>query len=563
MGQTLIKKWKKTDIFLMIAIILLPVFMAMQGFDLNDTGYHAQNAAHFLDYATETTTSQVFSRLFDYLFYQVFGFMGLSALYLLNVCTILFSAFFAYKMVVTLVPKTVALLGILLSVLSAMNFIHIANYNTKIVFLAILCAFFLFNGLTKNKLVFFLPGGLIAGFSIFFRFPNVMFLLFIAAILYWNIVKHQKASLFFKQTLMFLLGIALAVGASVVIVWCIDLFSPASVSFFSIQSGSTGSYELLQLLHGYITGILQALANTFPYVLVLACAVSTLFAVKIENAAARRIAYGINICMFLACAFYLAKSFDTQAVVLSFGIITYIGSVYFLQNKNLEPLFALLFIFGTLVAAMPCIGSNTKISHAKLGLFVLAPLAFYIIYYIYKQLKLKNKAQMLMLKGGAVLLLAAFAFNLVVLSGAFMEPSNRLQITSSIQSEKMRGIFTSSFRAEFCNTAIRELSEIPNPYMIIYGADGIHYLTDKIPYLNRCGINFDSYPKEHLQNDLYAQHDKAQLPIVLLPKVDTYSYQRHVITEKSEKQLIIEEFVRTHAYRIQYEDENMTIYVPI
>lgn len=47
MGQTLIKKWKKTDIFLMIAIILLPVFMAMQGFDLNDTGYHAQNAAHF------------------------------------------------------------------------------------------------------------------------------------------------------------------------------------------------------------------------------------------------------------------------------------------------------------------------------------------------------------------------------------------------------------------------------------------------------------------------------------------------------------------------------------
>lgn len=81
----------------MIAIILLPVFMAMQGFDLNDTGYHAQNAAHFLDYATETTTSQVFSRLFDYLFYQVFGFMGLSALYLLNVCTILFFRIFCLQ----------------------------------------------------------------------------------------------------------------------------------------------------------------------------------------------------------------------------------------------------------------------------------------------------------------------------------------------------------------------------------------------------------------------------------------------------------------------------------
>lgn len=551
------------DIFLIAAIILLPILMAMQGFDLNDTGYHAQNAAHFLDYATETTTSQIFSRLFDYLFYQVFGFMGLSALYLLNVCTILFSAFFAYKMVVTLVPKTVALLGILLSVLFAMNFIHIANYNTKSVFLAVLCAFFLFTGLTKNKLVFFLLGGLIAGFSIFFRFPNVMFLLFIVAILYWNIIKRQKASLFFKQTLVFLLGMALAAGAGVVIVWCIDFFSPVSVSFFSIQSGSTGSYELIQLLHGYITGILQALANTFPYVLVLVCTVSTLFAVKIENAAARRIAYGINICMFLACAFYLAKSFDTQAVVLSFGIITYIGSIYFLQNKTLEPLFALLFIFGTLIAAMPCIGSNTKISHAKLGLFMLAPLALYIVYFVQKRLKLKSKAQTLMQQGGAALLLAAFAFNLVILSGAFMEPSNRLQLTSSIQSEKMRGIFTSSFRAEFCNTAIRELSEIPNPYMIIYGADGIHYLTDKIPYLNRCGINFDSYPKERLQNDLYTQNDKAQLPIVLLPKVDTYSYQRHVITEKSEKQLIIEEFVRTHAYRIQYEDENMTIYVPM
>lgn len=535
----------------------------MQGFDLNDTGYHAQNAAHFLDYSAETTTSQFFSRLFDYLFYQVFGFMGLSSLYLLNVCTILFSAFFAYKIVVTLVPKTVALLGILLSVLFAMNFIHIANYNTKTVFLAILCAFFLFNGLTKNKLVFFLPGGLIAGFSIFFRFPNVMFLLFIAAILYWNIVKHQKASLFFKQTLMFLLGIALAVGASVVIVWCIDLFSPASVSFFSIQSGSTGSYELLQLLHGYITGILQALANTFPYVLVLACAVSTLFAVKIENAAARRIAYGINICVLFASVFYLAKSFDMPALVLVFGILTYIGSVYFLQDKTFEPLFALLFIFGILIAAIPCIGSNTKINHAKLGLFVLAPLALSIIYFVYKQLKTKNKAQAYMLKGAATLLLAAFAFNFVILSGAFMEPSNRLQITSSIQSEKMRGIFTSAFRAEFCNTAIRELSKISNPYMILYGADGIYYLSDKIPYLNRCGINFDSYPKERLQSDLYTQHDKAQLPIVLLPKVDTYSWQRHVIAEKSEKQLIIEEFVRSHDYKIQYEDENMTIYVPV
>ena len=155
----------------MIAIILLPVFMAMQGFDLNDTGYHAQNAAHFLDYATETTTSQVFSRLFDYLFYQVFGFMGLSALYLLNVCTILFSAFFAYKMFVKIVPKTVALLGILLSVLSAMNFIHIANYNTKTVFLAVLCAFSLFTGLTKNKLVPLFLGGLslVSAFSFAFQ----------------------------------------------------------------------------------------------------------------------------------------------------------------------------------------------------------------------------------------------------------------------------------------------------------------------------------------------------------------------------------------------------------
>lgn len=60
--------------------------------------------------------------------------------------------------------------------------------------------------------------------------------------------------------------------------------------------------------------------------------------------------------------------------------------------------------------------------------------------------------------------------------------------------------------------------------MILYGADGIYYLSDKIPYLNRCGINFDSYPKERLQSDLYTQHDKAQLPIVLLPKVDTYSW---------------------------------------
>ena len=50
-----------------------------------------------------------------------------------------------------------------------------------------------------------------------------------------------------------------------------------------------------------------------------------------------------------------------------------------------------------------------------------------------------------MLKGAATLLLAAFAFNFVILSGAFMEPSNRLQITSSIQSEKMRGIFILHF----------------------------------------------------------------------------------------------------------------------
>lgn len=161
MGLNITKaKRKKMDIFLIVAIILLPILIAMQGFDLNDTGYHAQNAAHFLDYSAETTTSQFFSRLFDYLFYQVFGFMGLSSLYLLNVCTILFSAFFAYKIVVTLVPKTVALLGILLSVLFAMNFIHIANYNTKTVFLAILCAFFLFNGLTKTNWYSFCQVGL-------------------------------------------------------------------------------------------------------------------------------------------------------------------------------------------------------------------------------------------------------------------------------------------------------------------------------------------------------------------------------------------------------------------
>lgn len=61
MGLNITKaKRKKMDIFLIVAIILLPILIAMQGFDLNDTGYHAQNAAHFLDYSAETTTSQFF-----------------------------------------------------------------------------------------------------------------------------------------------------------------------------------------------------------------------------------------------------------------------------------------------------------------------------------------------------------------------------------------------------------------------------------------------------------------------------------------------------------------------
>ena len=554
------------DIVLALLIIAIPVLVSFQGYDLDDTGTHIFNALHLFDPEVQTTSQIFYSNLITYVFYRIFGGFGLVSVFMLNAAVYIVSAFLSVNILKDVMPRTYALAGSLVSVAVEMKFIHVVSYNTYTVLFFVICCLFLYKGMTdkKHSGLNFLLCGIFGGLGVFVRLPNLLIILLGAAFIYWAVVNAMKLSEFATKVLIYLLGFAAAVGFSVLLIVSLNKAFDANIMLLGVSSSMNRgvSYSFSELLGVYISTAFEALSGVWYILLPIFFTVCGMLCGRIKNKLVSTVLY---IACFGATVGFSVKFMLDGVPRNLFPVSCWIALLltFVLSNtkKRYDPKLAALSIMAVVISVVTFAGSNTGISHANLCLNLALPIAIYEVSVLLKAVEVDAAGRVLR-KTLALMLSVVFVYNYIYFSTTYFEPTDRAEIAYSVDSPKLKGLYTSKFKSEYAKTVIEKVAPLDNKYMIVYpGYDLFYYLTDKKPYTGECGIFFKSYSIERLKSDMENNRDK-ELPIVLFSKAEPYSVTGEGRSARDEKWQVISDFMNENSYTVYYSDEYTEIYVP-
>lgn len=557
-------KWRAVDYFLAAAIVIIPVLMTFQGYDLDDTGTHIYSAMQLFNPEVQTTSQAFYSNLITFIFYKIFSRFGLVSVFLLNTFIYILSSFIAVDILKDCMPRTYALAGALVSCIIEMKFIHVVSYNTYTVFFFMICCWLLYYATVKKKNIYFLFCGIVSGMSVFVRLPNLLICLLFAAFVYWAIVNSMKPIPFIKKTVFYAFGFAVAVVGTVVLIKAINKIFNANILLLGVFSSMDRgvSYSFTELLEIYLTTAFEALGSIWYIFMPIILCVCDMLCSRMKKSFVRPISH--IVCCVAEAVFLLIFAVDgvhRNLLPVFCWIVLLITFIVANSQKHFSPKIAMLSLYAVIISVVTFAGSNTGITHANLCLCLAMPLCIWAVSKFLKifETDLWSKVARRIL---AIGLCAVFVYNYMWLNTTYFEPTDRSEIIYQVDNQKLKGLYTSRFKAEYAQTATEVLSQLDNKYIIVYpGYDMIYYLSDKLPYTQQTGIFFNSYSKEKLYGDLHSNPDK-ELPVVFFSKSNPYDNSGTAFFTPDEKQQLIVDFMDEHSYTVYYSDNYMEIYTP-
>jgi hypothetical protein len=153
----------------------------------------------------------------------------------------------------------------------------------------------------------------------------------------------------------------------------------------------------------------------------------------------------------------------------------------------------------------------------------------------------------------------------------YRDSPDRLTMRESLSHPKLRGVFTTSNRAQSLEELLRELQPLirKDDYLFDHmQLSLVYFLTETRPYLYSSWANL--YPPAVFQNALEkAVRERHSLPVVIMTKVDTshrewpdksfppLPYYRHV-----ENRRMVKSFLQDHSYKKHWENGAFQIWLP-
>lgn len=549
--------------FLFVIICILPFILQIQGIDIDDTGSHIYTAANLFDSSVNLSTAMPFSVICNFIFYKAVGFLGILGMYSINSAICVAAAITSYFIIKNHTSKITALIGLIFAELLYMSFIHMLNYNSYTALITTLAGLLLFIGIEQDKNKFIIISGALSSFSVFFRIPNIVSIALITGILYWAIIEKKGSKYFLKKFLLFTIGFVSILCVCIGVLVLLNNTTSLNISLFNV-SGGEDSYSLVQLIKLYIGNFLDGIKYMYLPLAFVVISIVDIYASDITSKFGKIFIHIVNfgvIAVFSALLILNGIS-DNFILVLVF-LCAYCFFVVFSGKKNYNPKLSLLILIGIIIAVTQFTGSNTGISHAKLGLFILLPTIIFggvtLVKQKFNTIAVANKA---FISITAICLCFAFLYQFAFVCTTYFEPSNRSNVVYSFNSSKAQGLYTNKYRVDYTNKAVEKLTEIDNKYMITYsGKDLLFYLSDKISPTGSIGFSYDSYKYNRLNSEL-ENMSEDKMPIIFMSNIATYSGYGGSKLEKDDKYRLLEDFINTHNYNIYYSDDEMTIYIP-
>lgn len=577
-------------------VFLYTFLMTFQGLDLSDEGL---NAVFYRNIYTNPETVQytfmfwltgVIGGAFDYLFPTA----GIWGLRVLGAITLTGTCLLSYRLLRPYLDKGALRLGLLFSLLVIANNIRIFHYNYLCMLLYMLCALFLFRGLTRNKpWLIFLAGTMVA-LEALARIPSIVNLGLVLAIFYYGILYNYSWTRQFKLAFIFAGGFVAGLIAMVLFMKVTnqyDNYIGAVKLVMEMGSGGASShYGIGKLLKQFFVLYGSAIKHG------LVIALPVIGAAMICNLVSYRPAYRKPLIQLLTLAMIAGFAWLIWTDVINHLMMVFLltdlamlGALFiFTTEKNKE--LKVLALMGLYIILTYPLGSSDGIYTVGLyTLWIALPVA---VDYFAKWQRLDSQWAMqgreeswrfsLLLKpeqfrviGLIGTLLIFFALLRQAYYYPFFDWNARTRMTAQVDNSYMRGVFTTKERA----TAINELLNESKKYihagdavLIYHSVPLLHYMTNTKPYLRNSMPWL--YEGSFFANELNTTAEKTgQLPVIIRQLIKTvddaamwpdppakFDENWSKINEKRDQAL--DQFIQKYQYREVWTNKIFSILVP-
>jgi hypothetical protein len=600
-GTALFPFFSKMDTRLFFGLLfILELLLIFQGLDLSDEGFLSTFYSHIFNNPVSVSYNFMFwlTGIIGGAWAKVFSPLGLLGIRLGGAVVNTVTAIITFQLLKKYLNPVYLKIGLLLVILSLNNDIKVLNYNTLSSLFYVIIVIFLFSGLQKERLTKILMSGFFVGLNVFIRTPNILEIGLVLGILYYQYLSGGSWTTVLKQIIVFIAGFLIAIGCVVLAMYFaghLPIFLGSMKLLFAMGKGVKnpdveGGYGIFRLLDLFRSNIVQSLKYALiPAAFVFGC----LYLLTRFRNKPKPVKVLLNTVIGFALAGFLfliiihkidhfTELFFLNGLILLTAIALIFGSI--------EEEIKMLLFFGVFFLLSFPLGSSDGIFTAgRYCLWIALPVTMHCI------LNIDSTNFTWVIKGEKkeyagdlwfseklfaatkkilvfILIFAGFYF---VYYYPFFDRRNRMLMHYSLQSDNLKGIYTTRGRAAVFNELLRESNRYmkPNDYVIAYDNMAMfYYATKTVPLLTNPlpGV----YSSTLFRADLNSMQERStKLPPVVMQKIATigdaskwpeetmpgnYSKMDRNLT----RNYILDSFLKKNNYKEVWSNQDFKILIP-
>ena len=576
---------KKINFLLLSLIVIFPwLFIALQGIDMSDTGYWLVGYQNF--FTNVDVSKSIFSCWLTLLLgagtNSLLGWMGFWGFKIANIIILYGMLYIVYLMLRTYTNYTLLLFFLLLTMIFASidRLSIIFYYNlTALFFLA--AGALIYFGLIKNKILLILLAGFILGLNIFVRFPNLLGIVLIVAIIYYDLAKGHLKRETLKKSILLIIGYVTGIFATLFLMHLLghyDLYIENITELLSLSKDPSYHHSSSQLLTKTIMGHIRGFIVGF--VLLMALGIFAWLS-RFWNHSKAWI-WGTSIFFSLIIVILLSKivHYETKTYfwiypgMIGIFLIILLWMAFKLFKER--PELGTLAVIAYLIVELIPLGANTGFKTAIYGLYLAMPLVLIYLASL-KEIKIGS----IYLRSQELYFLKVFTnvfilvFSLIVGNiyfSAYHDGRSRWSMLSTVDNTKLKGTFTTKERANTLNDLLVNIKPFLDQYDSLLAYEyipTIYYLTDANPFLDTSWPYL--YTPKVLKQKLEIDLKEKGLPLVLRAKAltkdkDWPQNTKPIDTTKPmviENRKILQNFLNKYHYQTVWENRDFELLAPI
>lgn len=566
-------KWCKAHplIFEITGTILLVLFVFLhvnRGVELTDTGYSLGNYRNFPQSSGTWVLATFLANFTGWLFGNLpFGETMLGMQVYCNLLLALFSAGMFWILKKTF-SGPAAFLGVAFSI--ALCWCpRVILYNYLTYYLFGIAALLVIKGLSSNKNWLLYIAGIVLGFNLFVRFPNVTECLLIVVVVFHNILSKKTVKEGAGKVLLCIGGYFTSFAAMMTILSIRYGFSEyfrMIRSLFAMKE-TASSYSPVQMVIDIARAYLSQAKWWLPVAMVIALGVVIFLFVK--KPVVKYICSGIYICLLLGCVLILYKLpvfwrnyndfFSVNFWVVGFIIFSLVLSSYVLCSKNYSVEKRLFAITAIVVILVTPLGSNNALYPVYNNLFLVAPFVFDLGLTFLKRKEDKMwPLQLAVFFLTLVLCVQCFLFGITYTfrDNGFLEQTNTLITKNSV----LRGMKTNPDTQK----QIEELSEFAYTHgykgrgVILFGhIPSVAYYLEMHSVLSSAWADLDTVLNyEGMRREMSALQESV--PVIV--NAENYPDLLKLQIEKNSKEQLLIDYIHANDYTEVFRNERFVVY---